>query len=408
MRRALWLGLAQCVAWGTLFYGFGIVLPAMQRELGGSTVALSGAFSLALAISGAVGLAVGHWMDRGRERAVFFGGIGLGVAALLSWANLDSVPALYLTMAAMGVAMALALYEPAFALVDRWYATTTEKNRALTLVTLCGALASPIFVPLITWSIGWRGWRETLLGAAAVLASMALVYRLVLDSASPVDRPAPSKPPPFGPSLWWLGAGAFGSSFGGVVAATYLPTYLTTRGVGLDRAALVIAVMGLAQFPARVVIASLTARWGSARVFAMSLTLQALAIVLIPASGAIALVAAAVFGAGNGAATILRAVAARELTGGRGYGATVGRLGAFAITARALAPIGGASLALIGGRVPFGVAAFILLASALGNARAVGRAQGAGRKTPGAGRKMPGASWSAEEPERTVGGGGSG
>ncbi|MFN0177401.1 MAG: MFS transporter [Gemmatimonadales bacterium] len=397
MRRALWLGLAQCVAWGTLFYGFGIVLPAMQRELGGSTVVLSGAFSLALAISGAVGLAVGHWMDRGRERVIFFGGIGLGVAALLSWASLHSIPALYLTMAAMGVAMALALYEPAFALVDRWYDTTTEKNRALTIVTLCGALASPIFVPLITWSIGWRGWRETLLGAAAVLGSMTLVYRLLLGGGSAVARHPHSKPPPFGPSLWWLGAGAFGSSFGTVVVATYLPTYLTTRGVGLDRAALIIAVMGLAQFPARAAVASLTERWGSARVFAMSLTFQALAIVSIPAAGAIALVAAAVFGAGNGAATILRAVAARDLTGGRGYGATVGRLGAFAITARALAPIGGASLALVGGRIPFVVTAAILVASAAGNALAVG-----------AGRRTQGASSSAEEAEGPVGEGGSG
>ena len=371
MGRAVWLGVAQCIAWGTLFYWFGLVLPPMQRELGGSVVALSGAFSLALAVSGLVGLAVGRWVDRGRERPVFFGGVALGVAALLAWSRLDSVVVLYATMTAMGAAMAMTLYDPAFALVDRWYPTVAEKNRALTIVTLLGALASPIFVPIATTAIGRLGWRPTLVGGAIGLAASALIYNHLLKPLGGDPRPAPSEPPPFGRDLWWLGAGAFGSSFGGVLVATYLPFYLTSRGQPLTVAAMVIAAMGLAQFPARLVIAGLTTRWGTSRVFAVSLTLQAFAVALFPLTRTPALLglAGAVFGAGNGAATMLRAVAARELTGGRGYGATVSRLGAFAIAARALAPVGGALLATMGGPVPFALAAALLLAGAVGNAR---------------------------------------
>ncbi|MBM4186790.1 MAG: MFS transporter [Gemmatimonadetes bacterium] len=369
MGRALWLGVAQCVSWGALFYSYGLVQPLLVREFGASPVAVAGAFSLALAISGLTGLRVGRWIDHGRERMVFFGGIGFGIAALLGWAVADSTVGLYLAMMVAGVAMAMTLYEPAFALVDRWFDTTTDKNRALTIVTLCGALASPIFVPIASIAIENLGWRWMLVGAAGSLAATALIYRAVLAPARLRTLPTPADPPPFGASLWWLGSGAFGSAFGGVLISAFLPTYLALRGDSLAVAATVISAMGLAQFPARAVMASLVTRWGVARVFSISLAAQAIAMATIPTTRSLAVmtVAGAVFGAGNGAATILRAVAAREFTGGLGYGVTVGRLGAFALAARALAPVGGASLAVLGGATPFGVAAGLLLVTAVGN-----------------------------------------
>ena len=49
------LSVTETVSWGILYYAFAVFLLPMQRELGCSTAELTGAFSLALLISGAGG-----------------------------------------------------------------------------------------------------------------------------------------------------------------------------------------------------------------------------------------------------------------------------------------------------------------------------------------------------------------
>ena len=63
-----WLLLAlawgQVTSWGILYYGFAVFVGPMERDLGWSRSALTGAFSLALLCSGVAGLGVGWWVDR--------------------------------------------------------------------------------------------------------------------------------------------------------------------------------------------------------------------------------------------------------------------------------------------------------------------------------------------------------
>ena len=87
----------------------------------------------------------------------------LGVLALA-----PSPLTLYLTWAGLGVCMAASLYEPAFALVTRAHDSTEARLRALAIVTLCGGLASTVFVPLTDRLVTWTGWR----GAVAILAGL--------------------------------------------------------------------------------------------------------------------------------------------------------------------------------------------------------------------------------------------
>ncbi len=364
MDRAVRVGAAQCVSWGILFYGFGLILPAMSGDLAGSPVALSGAFSAALAVTAVVSLRVGRWIDEGHERAVFLGGIGLGTISLLAWAASRSVAHLYLAMIGIGAAMALTQYEPAFALINRWYRSTTEKNRALIIVTLLGALAGPIFVPALGFAVTAWGWRAAVIGGAGALLATSLIYLGILEPGGPA-RNGGAPAGRFPRTLWWLGAAAFLSSFGGTTIAVHLPTYLVGRGESLAVPAGVIAAMGLAQFPARLLIAPVATRWGATRVLATALAMQAVAVAVIATfRSAVALVlAGAAFGAGNGAATILRAVGAREQTGDVGYGTAVGRLGAFAVAARAAAPLSAGILAAaLAPSAPFVVSAGLLLA----------------------------------------------
>lgn len=370
-RRAFWVGAAQCISWGVLFYGFGLVLPAMKTDLGGHPALLTGAFSTALLVSAVVGLRVGGWIDAGHAKRVFFGGIVAGAAALLTWASSTSVWQLYLAMVLLGLAMAATLYEPAFAVIERWSDDPEAKNHALATVTLMGGFASPIFVPALGFAITHYGWRWAVAGGVVPLLATGLIYHRVLASETAAVNREPGPPAPFTPVLWWIAAAAFLSSFGGVVVSSYLPTFLTGRGFALSVPSMVIGCAGAAQVPTRLLTVRLLARWGTVSMFAAALTLQALAvIVLIEANQPWVLVlAGAGFGIGNGASTLVRAIGIRELVGPTGYATTLGRIGAFPIVARALAPVAAGGLSTVRPAEPLWVAVSGLVACSL-----VGRA----------------------------------
>src|SRR3712207_7628844 len=75
--------------------------------------------------------------------------------------------------------MAATLYEPAFAVLAKWF--ERGRGRALLLVTLAGGLASTIFLPLSAWLVGVQGWRGALLALAVLLALFTIVpHALVL------------------------------------------------------------------------------------------------------------------------------------------------------------------------------------------------------------------------------------
>ncbi|MGH8822468.1 MAG: MFS transporter, partial [Rhodoferax sp.] len=65
-----WLSLAQMVSWGTVFYGFSVLLEPVERDLGLTRAQTSLAFSLALMAEGLLAYPVGRLIDRGHERIV--------------------------------------------------------------------------------------------------------------------------------------------------------------------------------------------------------------------------------------------------------------------------------------------------------------------------------------------------
>ena len=75
------LGLTETTSYGVLYYAFTVFLAPMQAELGWSRSALTGAFSLALLLSGVVGLAVGRWLDYHGPHALMTVGSCLAAAS---------------------------------------------------------------------------------------------------------------------------------------------------------------------------------------------------------------------------------------------------------------------------------------------------------------------------------------
>ena len=342
------LALTETVSWGVLYYGFAVFLVPMEQEFGWSRAQLTGAFSLALLLSGLAAPLVGRWLDRRGPRLPMTLGSLAATLLLLAWSRITQLPAFYVVWAGLGLVMALVLYEPAFATIAKWF--ERRRRQALTVLTLVGALASVIFTPLITWLIALLGWRSALLVLAGLLAlATVLPHALLLrapprEPISPLPRAATSaraalRTLPF----WALTVALTLAAFVTVTVTVHLLPWLLDRGYAPAFAASATGLIGLMQIPGRLLIVPL-GRWLSDRVLTTLVFLVqggALLLLLVAghrAAGVLAFVV--LFGMANGMVTIVRAARPAELFGSAAYGAIAGAMTLPVTLARAAAPLG--------------------------------------------------------------------
>src|SRR5579871_83624 len=140
------LGVTETTSWGILYYSFTVFLDPMHASLGWSRAQMTGAFSLALLVSGLAGIPVGRWLDRHSPRQLMTAGSCAATLLVLAWAGSKNLALFYLVWAAIGATMAAILYEPAFVTVATWF--RHKRGKALTLLTFLGGFASVIYVPL--------------------------------------------------------------------------------------------------------------------------------------------------------------------------------------------------------------------------------------------------------------------
>src|SRR6478735_9752188 len=113
------LSVTQLVSYGTLFYAFALLIEPMERDLGWSKAALTGAYSLALISSAFFAVPVGRLIDRGYGRAVMTGGSVLAALLIALWSRIESYPVFVLIWIGLGTCMSAVLYEPGFAILAR-------------------------------------------------------------------------------------------------------------------------------------------------------------------------------------------------------------------------------------------------------------------------------------------------
>jgi MFS family permease len=343
------LSAAQLVSWGVLYYSFAVFVRPIERETGWSRTAVTGAFSLALLVSGLAAVAVGQWIDRRGTRLLMASGTALAVALLVAFATVRSLPALYAIWAGLGLAMAMTLYEPAFALVAARF--VLQRDRALTVLTVCGGLASTLFVPLSTWLASTRGWRAAAIALAVLLAVTSLpIHAFALRDAP--GAPGPRARPPIRPVLrdsrfWSLALALTLASLVSVATTVHVIPYLVGRGAAPAEAGAALALTGLMQLPGRLVFAPIRRRLPSRALLAGALSVQAFGLLVLfaGAHGLVVVVFASLFGAGAGLATLLRASMLAELYGIERYGRISGVVSLLTTTGRAAGPVT-ASLAL--------------------------------------------------------------
>jgi MFS family permease len=329
----------------------------MERDLGFSRVALTGAFSVGLLASALVGLPVGRWIDRHGARAPMTLGSCAAVVLMLAWSRVETIGALYVVWALMGLAMAATLYEPAFAAIIGWF--SHHRDRALLTLTLAAGLASTIFVPIEIALLGRMDWRAALVTLAIVLAVTTIpIHALVLrpppradvsgSGGGAVDRSASLGEAVRTVVFWVLTIAFVASNFAVNAVTVHVIPYLTGHGYPLSTAAMAIGWIGAMQLVGRIIFGPIATRFGHRPMTAAVFVAQAGGLALLASvrhlPSLIPIVV--VLGAANGMATLARASVVAEIFGRRNYGAISGTMALGANGARAVGPVG-ASLMLV-------------------------------------------------------------
>ncbi len=341
------LALTETVSWGVLYYGFAVFLVPMERELGQSRASITVAFSLALLLSGLAAPFVGRLLDHiGPRWPMTFGSL-LATLLILAWSRIQALPAFYALWIGLGLAMALVLYEPAFATLAKWF--ERRRRLAVTVLTLVGGLASLIFTPFNTWLVSFLGWRNALVTLAGLLFFVTVLPHALLLRAPPNHSESAQRELASGarkalrtPTFWALSTALTLAAFVTVAVNVHLLPYLQGRGFTPAFAATATGLVGLMQIPGRVLVAPL-ARWLSDRMLTIAVFLVqggALLLLLLPGGGTTAVLGfVGLFGMANGMITIVRAVRPAELFGSSAYGALAGTMALPITLARAAAPL---------------------------------------------------------------------
>ncbi|CAN7763147.1 MFS transporter [Pseudorhodoferax sp. LjRoot39] len=330
------LGVAQTLAWASSYYLPAILADAIARDVGSSSSAVFGAFSVALLMSAAIGPFAGRLIDRRGGRPVLIASNVVFAAGLAALSQAQQPLHVFAAWAVMGLAMGSGLYEAAFATAVRLHGQ--QARRTITGITLFAGFASTVGWPLTAWLESTMGWR----GACLVWAGLHLGLALPLNAMLPAaERAAPASgdaggkpeqqaalPPAKQRGAAVLLAFVFAVAwFTSTAMAAHLPKLLLGVGASLAAAVGIAALVGPAQVAGRLIEFAFLSKAHpllSARLATLGHPLGALCIGLFGSSAAMAF--AVLHGLGNGILTIAIGTLPLLFFGAKGYGQRQGFL----------------------------------------------------------------------------------
>jgi MFS family permease len=332
------------VSFGSLFYAYSVLIT--DKAAGGrfSTTALSTAYSGFVLVGGLFAFAIGRTADRRGVRPLVLLGSILGAAGLLSISVAGSAwQVIAASWLLLGPAGAMTFYEPAFVAVDQWFAPV-KRGPAISLLTLVGGLAGPIFLPLTGALVDSIDWRPT----ARVLAATLLVAGVVAAITLPphyrdrtVDHEAPRLRDLVGERRFVLFTLSLILSFGGLQAVFFHRiAVFEDAGFSVGLAATWAGVASLLSFPGRFAAPLIKGRFGGLWLYAL------LAAAMSGATGVMILANVTwmmvlhfvLFGLAFGGLLPLRAVVMGRWFSGSGYGSIMGAQWSLAAVAGTLGP----------------------------------------------------------------------
>lgn len=338
LRKAIWaLGLTQIIGYGTLYYSFSILAPAMAREFGLTEGWVFGALSASLFAGSLFAPTAGRWADRfGAGRIMTIGSVAAAVALALCAVSPGRVT-FVLALLAMELASSFVLYSAAFVAIVQ--IGVPRPQRSITHLTLIAGFASTLFWPLTSALHAHLTWREVYLLFAALNLGLCLPIHAWLmrlsrrhATAAPQERgPAHEAGAAFDPrhgkAAFLLMLAGFASE-GFVLSAILIHMVPLTAALGLGTAGLFVSTLfGPAQVASRLINMLFGGRLRQTHlaVIAASLLTAGLCALLLTTPwlpGAFLFVL--LFGLGSGLTSIVGGTLPLELFGRQGYGARLG------------------------------------------------------------------------------------
>lgn len=345
------LAVTQIISWGSLFYAFTILAEDIQREFGWRNELVFGAYSLSLLVAGLAATPAGMLIDRVGGRVVMAGGSVLAALGFALVGLAGSVAMYFAGWLVVGVAMAMVLYEAAFATINREFLQAARQG--ISVLTLFGGLASTVFWPLTLKLNQMFGWRDTLLIYAAVhLLLCAPLHALLNASPQPAARRQEKRGATLGeavraPAFWLLAVSFSCNMFVFSSLAVHLIPLLQRFGHSAATSVLVATLIGPMQVAGRVAELAFGSRLSPRAVGRLTFAVMPAALLALlfhgENAGAVALFCI-LYGASNGVLTIVRGTLPQELFGRDNFGAISGALSGPSLVAKAIGPLAAAMI----------------------------------------------------------------
>ncbi len=343
---AVLLGLATIGAYGAAYYAIGVLIGPLADETGWSTGTLSAAFSIGVLGAGPVGLMAGRALDSAGARPVLLTALLLS-APLLMAASTVSVAWEFVALWGAGSAVAGGglFYHATMTITARLY--PRRRPAAFAVLTLVGALASPMFSPLAAALVSAFGWRVAirllvLLMVALVLPAAMLVRseRVTAEDRGASDESTASELRR--PAVWRTMLAVFLAATGTTALTLHQVPAIRAAGFSLAAASGYAGARGLTQILGRFSLPPLVRLAGVRGALAIGYGGVAVATVILIAAGsigpsvAVGVAFVAVAGASIGLLAPLEGLVAANV-----YGAE--RLGTLNGVQRMVASVGGAA-----------------------------------------------------------------
>lgn len=340
------LGLVTIVAYGSWFYGFGVLIDSIAEEYSSGLGILLVGFGVAQALTGVLGVVAGRVLDRHGAATTLIIGAVLG-PVFIGAASVSASAVWFAVWFGFGggVIGATGFYQVTQSVAARL--APGDEARSIARLTIWGAFSSPLMIPLTELARQMIGWRMTLrLGALAVAAvfsaSALIVGRRPTRSARPAESPltavqsALASPPVRRLALSSL-AGSFGVS---TLVVLQVPAMVAA---GLDRplAAAMAAARGFAQLLGRLPLGWLLDRISARQALRSAKALVAVGALILVVAGTpvVAGVFVVVAGVSIGALSPLDGIYAREVLPADDLGTLMGALFLLSGIAAGLGPV---------------------------------------------------------------------
>jgi MFS family permease len=339
------LGTTQTLAWGSSYYLPAILAAPIAEDLGLSRALVFGVFSGSLLLTALLGPAAGRAIDQRGGRDVLALSNVIFALGLFLMAFAHGLPMLALSWFIIGIAMAMGLYDAAFAALAGLYGK--DARSSIVGITLFAGFASTVGWPLTAlMEVEW-GWRGACLGWAALHFLFCLPLNRFLIPQAPPPPPKVAAPPLSAEEsrerkrdMILLAFVLASASFSSTALGAHLPGLLQSAGTTLAAAIAAGALMGPAQVAARVVEFTMMRKMNplfSARIAAGAHPVAVALLLMLGAPFAALFVISQ--GAGNGLLTITRGTLPLALFGPVGYGQRQGFITAPARASQAFAPL---------------------------------------------------------------------